>query len=101
MKIGQKVVCVDDSPGWLDGCKELKKDKVYTITHLIPKINNIMVNGASGGWNAKRFRPLDYDFVEEVLSAIQELEVVGNIHEQDKQRIKDERSNRKNQRGIC
>lgn len=71
-KIGQKVVCVDDSAGWLDGCKELVKDKVYTITDLIPKINNVIVDGASGGWNASRFKPLQDDWVERILNDIKE-----------------------------
>jgi hypothetical protein len=34
--VGQKVVCVDDSPGAYSGIKVLRLNAVYTITHVFP-----------------------------------------------------------------
>ena len=31
MKVGQKVVCINDECGWLDGEKKLVKGEIYTI----------------------------------------------------------------------
>lgn len=34
--VGQRVVCVDDSPIWTDNKKPLRKNAVYTVTAVLP-----------------------------------------------------------------
>lgn len=55
-KVGQKVVCVDDSPGWYQGGRGLVKNRVYSIT-AISAVEHIRVNGMDYYWSPARFRP--------------------------------------------
>lgn len=60
-KIGQKVVCMNDAPGYIDGCKFLIKNNIYIIEDILN--DEIKVLGDNGFWFANRFRPLDYDII--------------------------------------
>ena len=70
MRVGQKVVCINDSAGWLDGEKKLVKDEIYTILNVFGKDIQVMPNDA--GWDKSRFRLIDYDFAENILLNIKE-----------------------------
>lgn len=90
-KIGQKVVCIDDTPRpnkpVRPGVKLPKKDKIYTIRDMYTakstgELALILVeikNKPHPSWNkelgflADRFRPIDesYRFAEETLSKIE------------------------------
>lgn len=69
-RVGQKVVCIDDSSGWASKQKLLTKNETYTIEYVNKVNGDIKVYGIYGEWNNSRFRPLDYDFVEEVIKQV-------------------------------
>lgn len=82
-KVGQKVVCIDDSKGIGTGHKDLVKDEVYTISKPLISITGESIvflfevpirfkNGMNFGWSAHRFRPIDYSFGEKLAEEIQE-----------------------------
>lgn len=60
MKIGDKVVCVDDSPGKSSGVKKLTINEIYTVLDIFmaPQGLNIVVHSGDLGWLASRFRPI-------------------------------------------
>lgn len=61
MKIGQKVICIDDSPGKLDGIKKLKKGEVYTILNMNHKDLYVIPNDL--GWDKSRFKLIDIEYL--------------------------------------
>lgn len=67
-KIGQKVVCINDSPGWIDGVRKLVKGEIYEILYVSDK--DLWVIPGDAGWDKSRFRLLDYEFAENLLSEI-------------------------------
>lgn len=68
--IGQKVVCINDEPGWISGRKALENGKIYTVLGLIqicPDKCDIDV-GVGTAWDCSRFAPLKYnDATSEIL----------------------------------
>ena len=74
MKVGDKVICIDDSPGKADGKKILVKDKIYkviAINHCT--INHqIFIDGDIKSWLSSRFRKLDDSFATSVLEKVTE-----------------------------
>ena len=74
MKLGQKVVCINDETGWLDGEKKLVKGEIYTVLWVSEKDVQVIPNDA--GWDKSRFRPIDTEWAEEVLRKIAESELV-------------------------
>lgn len=75
-KIGEKVVCIDPTEG-------LVKNEIYTIFEVYKGWNpeNIIVDGLvlyeilsknGDGFQASRFRKLDYEFAENLLKEISE-----------------------------
>lgn len=70
-RIGQRVVCVDDSPGFSSGERHLKAGQVYVISGMelvgnpgpglylvgVPLTTQYRC-GTYRGWNPTRFRPL-------------------------------------------
>ena len=71
-KVGQKVVCIDDSPGWNLGVTGLVKDKIYTVSeiHMIGIGHLGLVEWVQGYWAQSRFRPVDDTWADEVLTNI-------------------------------
>lgn len=63
-KVGQEILCVDDSPGRASGKKDLAKHKTYIIRDF-DLDGDVRLHGIAGTWFLSRFRPLD-----EVLSKI-------------------------------
>ena len=61
MKIGQKVICINDSPGKLDGIKKLKKGKIYTILNMNHKDLYVIPNDL--GWDKSRFKLIDIEYL--------------------------------------
>ncbi len=61
MKIGQKVICIDDSPGRLDGIKKLTKGETYTILNVNHKDLYVISNDL--GWDKNRFKLIDAEFL--------------------------------------
>jgi len=63
-KIGQKVVCIDDSRGAISGTKPLKLNEIYTIAALHLNGKGVFLEEAStgyfnGSFAKERFKPLD------------------------------------------
>jgi nitrite reductase/ring-hydroxylating ferredoxin subunit len=85
-KIGQKVVCIDDSTGWVDGEKSLVKGEIYTILDIcsFKKGDEIRVVYEDGFWHSSRFRPLkrsllsNKEIIEEKIDIEKEVEVEEN-----------------------
>lgn len=69
-KVGQRVICKDDSPGRASKKKLLKKDLDYVVTGNWG--TEIYVNGVDGSWDSRRFRLLDEDFASEIIRNIWE-----------------------------
>lgn len=44
-RVGQKVVCVDDSPAWTDGSMPLKRGATYTINEVSVPKNFLVATG--------------------------------------------------------
>lgn len=85
-KIGQKVICVDDS-GLIEGA-EIKLNKIYTIKDIDEREDRLALffhginNGAKTGYpyfwgySSKRFRPIDDIWADDILSKIiEEVEI--------------------------
>lgn len=56
--IGQKIVCVDDSPPSFKEFEPLKKGYTYIIKEIINE-QEIQVEGSEYGWDKNRFIPLE------------------------------------------
>lgn len=71
-KVGQKVVCVQNFTGTCG--IPLIKGEIYTCVKIkdYPEGQSISVDKLGPKWDtwAYRFRPLDYDFVEEVIKQV-------------------------------
>lgn len=63
MKVGDEVICVDGSAGYVDHLKLLQKDKMYIIRGTAKPVNgnpmNVLVEGIVGYWHCTRFRKVD------------------------------------------
>ena len=57
MKVGDKVICINDNQGWLSGEKKLIKDKTYEV--LQTNGRDIVVINNDAGWDIRRFKLLD------------------------------------------
>lgn len=57
--VGQKVVCVDASPGHYNYPCPFSLGKIYKISYLFSDGEFLMIWGADGRWFQKRFRPLE------------------------------------------
>ena len=77
MKIGDKVICIDDSAGKLDGIKRLKKEKVYTVLNVTKTDVFVIPNDLS--WDKRRFRLVNFEWAEKVLLKLKPKEVYENI----------------------
>lgn len=75
-KPSEKVVCINDSPGFITGIKNLVKDEIYEIYRVQTASNGrlefaFIENGhLNGYWDASRFRKLDTNFANEVIKNI-------------------------------
>ena len=75
-KIGEKVVCINDSIGYSSGIKSLIINEIYTIKSIRKETGALSFNeitapiNSSGFYNSNRFRKLDYEFAEECLKYI-------------------------------
>ena len=72
-KIGEKVVCVNDSCGKLIGVKLLEKGNIYVIEKIFSansKSTDLLLQGFDKGWDISRFKKLDYEFAENLLAKI-------------------------------
>lgn len=88
-RIGQRVVCVDDSPGMFDGKSHLKLRSVYTIRGFCENFHGELGllleevrpdlprlrNGQERGFYVHRFRPIqerktDIGFAHEILKKV-------------------------------
>jgi len=80
-KVGQKVVCVDDSAGKITGLKELIKGEIYTIRELFMHRGNCVLRleeiilpqtplGNEYAYSIARFRPLDHEFADKIEAMI-------------------------------
>lgn len=74
MKVGQKVVCINDEAGWLDGATGLVKGDIYTV--LWTNGRDVQVIKYDAPWDKSRFRPIDTEWAEEVLRKIAKSELV-------------------------
>jgi len=92
MRVGDKVVCVDDSIGRFTGKKYLCKGEIYTIRCISPfpegnlgfNLEEVILNewyfdGTEVAFSDWRFRPVDYNFGEEICESIEES--LNQIHE--------------------
>lgn len=77
-KIGEKVVCIDDSEGFASGLKTLTIHEIYTIKSIRSCTGALTFKEieapylSSGFYSANRFRKLDYQFTENLLAKIKE-----------------------------
>ena len=75
-KIGEKVVCINDSIGYLSNIKSLLINEIYTIKSIRKETGALAFNeitapiNSSGFFNSNRFRKLDYEFAEDCLKNI-------------------------------
>ena len=72
-KTGEKVVCIDDSCGKLDGIKLLEKGEIYVIEKVFSlnsKSTGFLLIGLDKGWDSSRFKKLDNEFAEKLLAKI-------------------------------
>jgi hypothetical protein len=72
-KTGEKVVCINDSCGKLDGVKLLEKGEIYVIEKVFSlnsKSTDLLLYGFDKGWDSSRFKKLDYEFAENLLAEI-------------------------------
>ncbi len=77
-KVGQKVVCIKEFEGVYEGFPELSmrnklpvKGCIYTILEICADGYLALVGFSySGIYDPNKFRPLDYDFVEEVIEQV-------------------------------
>lgn len=75
MEIGDIVVCIDASEGWIDGVMDLEIDQTYYIVDMKKSNNgrmNIKVSGINGYWDLSRFRkvPPKEELINEMLANI-------------------------------
>jgi len=73
MKVGQKVVCINDECGWLDGIKKLVKGEIYTVLWVSERDVQVIHNDA--GWDKSRFSLIDMEFADELLRKISKSEL--------------------------
>ena len=75
-RVGQNVVCIDDSAGLVSGEMTLVKGRVYKVYAVYPDakpLPEIVVDdGSWRGWLSRRFRPVverktDISFAHEIL----------------------------------
>lgn len=73
-KVGQKVVCIDNSDMRSGAIKnsDLILNEVYTITNIIYSGRGCNISEVFGQFLCSRFRPLDETFAEEVLENIKQ-----------------------------
>ncbi len=72
MELGQKVVCIK-------AIDNLKLNEIYTISYLDQdccRLSELDFEPANEFYHISRFRPLDYDFVEEVIKQVKQIEKV-------------------------
>ena len=82
-RVGQKVVCIVRN-SWINQKQEYNigpgKNEIVTIAETVVFENEMFLGfeeyPPSEGYDAKKFRPLDYDFVEEVIAQVQPKEEV-------------------------
>lgn len=67
-RIGEKVVCINNECGWLDGEKKLIKGEIYTVLYVTATDLVVLHNDA--GWDKSRFRKLDYAHTEKICAEI-------------------------------
>ena len=67
-KIGEKVVCINNSCGWFDGVKKLKKGEIYTVLQVTETDLVVILNDY--GRDKSRFRKLDYAHTERICAEI-------------------------------
>ena len=83
MKVGQKVVCINNKPicrnPFNDSLQKLIEQKDYTIEGFTSSgiiLKEVKSSHPNGGYNANRFRLIDDTWVDEVLcNIIEEVEV--------------------------
>ncbi len=86
-KIGEKVVCIDDSIGLASGLKTLTINEIYTIKsirNLTGALSFIEIKApsvSSGFYSAHKFRKLDHSFAEKLLNKIKEEVSKDNLAE--------------------
>ena len=73
-KVGEKVVCIDDSPFYSDNItsSELKKGDIYILSMITRGGVGCYIKELKPEFYLRRFKPLDYDFVEELLLKLKE-----------------------------
>lgn len=69
-EIGKKVICLNDNAGHLDGVKKLVKGEIYEILNISDKDLFVIPNDL--GWDKSRFRLVDEQWTENVLSKLLE-----------------------------
>lgn len=69
-EIGEKVVCVNDNVGYLDGVKKLVKGEIYEILNMNDKDLFVIPNDL--GWDKSRFRLVDEQWAENLLRKLLE-----------------------------
>lgn len=61
-QVGQRVVCINSSPGAIDGVKHLVSGRVYEILGINDRYDPpglIVDTETAGSWICTRFRPID------------------------------------------
>ncbi len=72
MKAGDRVVCIDDSPGRVDGEKLLVKDQIYPVLGFNGE-REIYVIPNDKSWLIKRFCPIQYNTChDELINIVEE-----------------------------
>jgi hypothetical protein len=81
MKVGDKIVCIDARPGFLDGVVGLVEGQIYTALFISHRFEypEVVVHHGDLGWRQNRFRPLTFgeqetEKVLEHFSTIEEFE---------------------------
>jgi len=73
-KVGQKVVCVDNSEmksGYIKN-SDLELNEIYTIHEVTREGAGCYIREVGGEFLCSRFRPIDESFAEETLEMIKE-----------------------------
>lgn len=58
MKVGDKLICIDSSPGRETGVNALIKNAIYTV-YMLRERSVLLEEEPSGYWDKKRFRPIE------------------------------------------
>ena len=75
--IGQKVVCVNDAPGWITGVIRLSKGRVYTVLDTVSYSDgswDVRVEKGEKTWDSSRFAPMEENFEEIAFEEVIEVE---------------------------